>query len=189
MLKMQLFEAKISQEGISALRKLLGVNVCRIFSPGLDVYDHLLSTPSLSIPVDGNGYVIVENSWMETPKEYIDYWQISVHSSQQPKDIKVATVEGIENVMQFPVSSINLQQASHIVRIYIYEAEWEDPECEESVLYDKGVVFEREDGSRFCIMANESIADLLEFTKDEEEIERLIQESRCRIKLESSNAV
>ena len=180
----QLYEARISEEGILALRKLLGVSVSQLISPALEVYGHFISSPSFSISLGDNGYLVIENSWLETPKEYIDYWSISARYSDLPKDIKVEMVEGIENVMQFPVSSVHIQPASRIIKISIYEAKWSDSECEESVIYDQAVVFQQEEGKRFCIMANQSIADLLDFTNHEEEIKAIIGEIACRKEIE-----
>lgn len=179
----KLYEARISEEGISALRKLLGVSIYQLFSPALEVHDRFITSPNFSLPLCGNEYLIMQNSWLETPKEYIDYWSISAHCSTLPKDIKVV-MEEKGQVIVHPVSCIYLLPASRIVKISIYEAKWSDSECEESVVYDHAVVFHPENGIRFCIMANQSIADLLDFTNHAEAIELIVQGHTCRKEIE-----
>ena len=84
-----LFEARIADEGIAALRGMIGLAPQQLFSPGVTVEDDFIYSPSFSIPADGQCWLIIENSWLETAKEYIDYYQISVSSSPKPKDISI----------------------------------------------------------------------------------------------------
>ena len=84
-----LFEARIADEGIAALRGMIGLAPQQLFSPGVTVEDDFIYSPSFSIPADGQCWLIIENSWLETAKEYIDYYQISASSSPKPKDISI----------------------------------------------------------------------------------------------------
>jgi hypothetical protein len=128
--------------------------------------------------------LILENSWLETPVEYIDYWQISVSFSETPKDIKSEPNEGGGQTLHFPVSNIILKRpASPIVKISVHEAVWSDAANKESIAYDHAIVFYRKDGKRFSFLAHESIADLLDCTEDANEIEAIIERHRCRLEI------
>lgn len=179
-----LFEARITDEGISALRGVLGLSPQQVFSPGVEVEDEFVSSPSYSIPMENRGWLIIENAWLETPKDYIDYYRLSVHSSPKPKDISVGSKEHIGEVLNFPLSSISIGPPSPIVKIGIYEAGWSDPEGEESVAYDRALIFHRADGGRFAISTHDSIADLLDFTKVEQRVQEFIDSCRCRVSIE-----
>ena len=181
-MKDNLFEARFSDESIDALRKILGLSVLQIFSPGLDVEDAYISSPNFSIPLDGKGYVVIEIEWLETPKHYLDYYQISASFSRKPKGVSVGNEEGIGEVLNYPISSITLRPLSPVVKITIHEQK--DSEDDESIAYDRTIIFHREDGGKFSISAHDSIADLLDFTKDKAEINSIIEDSICRIVLE-----
>jgi hypothetical protein len=70
------------------------------------------------------------------------------------------------------------------MKISIHEAGWSNTDCQESVSYDLAVILHREDGGRVCIKANESIADLLDLTRSEDEIEEVVNQNPCRKYLE-----
>lgn len=139
----QLFEARITDEGISALRGMVGLSPQQVFSPGVEVEDEFISSPSYSIPMENQGWLIIENAWLGTPKEYIDYYRLSVYSAPKPKDINVGSEEHIGEVLNFPLSTISISAPSPIMKICIYEDSWSDPEREESVAYDRAIIFQR----------------------------------------------
>ena len=179
MTETRFFETRISEEGISALRRLLGITVSQIVSPGLDVDDPFTSSPSFSIPLGEKEYLIIENKWLETPNEYIDYYQITVHVSAKPKDIKVSAGGNLH----FPLSSISMRLPSPIVKIDVHEDSRSNPEGEESVAYDRAIIFYLADRIRFSISAHDSAADLLDFTKDEEKVREFVNGYPCRISI------
>jgi hypothetical protein len=169
MVNTQLFEERITKEGLTTLRQIIGLSPHQIFSPGIDVNDVFISSPNYSIPLKSKrknfGWLNIEIEWFETPKELLDYYRISVNLSDKPKDIKVISDEHYKEILNFPLSSISTYSPSLISKITIHEETWQDAECEESIAYDRAIIFHREDESRFSISASDTMADLLEYTK------------------------
>lgn len=186
MKKTLLFEENLSEESIAALRAILGETIYRIYSPTLEVFGKTIIATSLSLHREGIGYVILENAWLETPTEYIDYWQISARLSRTPKDIKTRIGKnGAGDTLYFPISTIQLPYPeSAIKKIAVYENTWSHPENQESIAYDHSLVFYREDTKRFCISANPTNQDSLEFTEDENEINIIVKEYKCRTEID-----
>jgi hypothetical protein len=180
----QVYEARIADEGIAALRGMLGLAPQELFSPSLTVDDDFIYSLSFSIPKEGKGWLIIENSWLETPKDYIDYYQIGVSASSIPKDVSVGSAEHIGEVLKLPVSSISLGLASPIKRITIHQEVSSNSECVESAVYDRAIIFYRADGLIFSISAHDSIADLLDFTKTRDKVQEFIDNCECRMKIE-----
>jgi hypothetical protein len=188
MVNTQLFEERITKEGIKALRQIIGLSPPQIFSPGIDVDGEFISSPNYSIPLKSKrknfGWLNIKIEWLETPKECINYYRISLNLSDKPKDIKVISDEHFKEVLDFPLSSISTYSPSLILKITIHEETWQATECEESIAYDRAIIFHREDESRFSISASDTIADLLEFTKSEQRIKEIIENCRCRLTIE-----
>jgi hypothetical protein len=162
----------------------IGLAPQEIFSPGVTVDDDFIWSPSFSIPIEGKGWLVLENSWLETPNDFVDYYQISVSSSRKPKDITVGSAEHIGEALNFPVSSISLGLASPIKRITIHQEAWSNSECVESVVYDRAIIFHRADGLMFSISAHDSIADLLDFTKTRDKVQEFVDNCKCRLTIE-----
>lgn len=180
-----LFEERLSEESITALQSILGETIYRIYSPTLEVYGKTVIATSLSLDHEGIGYVILENAWLETPTEYIDYWQLSAHLSRTPKDIKTDIGEnGAGDTLYFPISTINLPHpASPIEKITVYEDNWSHEGNLESISYDHALVFYLKEGNRFCISAYPTNQDSLEYTEDENEINLITKEHKLRFEI------
>ena len=185
MTKNLLYEARLSEESITALRSILGETIYRIYSPTLELYGKTVIATSLSLDHEGVGYIILENAWLETPTEYIDYWQITASLSRTPKDIKTDVGKnGAGDTLYFPISKINLPYpSSPIKKIDIYESGWLHPENLESVAFDHSLVFCREDETQFSISAYETNQDSLEYTEDKEEINLITKEHKFRFEI------
>ncbi len=179
-----LYEARLSEETIAALRSILGETIYQIYAPTLEMGGKWALAPSLSLHREGVGYVVIENEWMETPTEFIDYWQISARRSQSPKDIKTRIGEnGAGDILYYP-SHINLAfSESAINRIAVHEETWSNIENQESVAYDHALIFYREDGYRFCISAYPTNQDTLEYTEDENAIDSIVEAHKLRFEL------
>jgi hypothetical protein len=184
MVNAQVFEARITDEGVAALRGMLGLAPQELFSPSLTVDDDFIYSPSFSVPKEGKGWLIIENSWLETPKDYIDYYQIGVSASSKPKDISVGSAEHIGEVLNPPVSSISLGLASPIKRITIHQEVASHSDSVESAVYDRAIIFHRADGLMFSISADDTIADLLGFTKMRDKVQEFIDNCECRMNIE-----
>jgi hypothetical protein len=180
----EVYEARISDEGLAALRVMIGRSPQQLFSPALDVEDDYVMSTSLSIPTGDEGWLIIENTWLETPKDYADYYQLSITLSPTPKDIAVGSAEHIGKVLNFPVSSISISPPSPIVKITIHEETWSHPECTESVVYDRAIIFWHADGRTFSISTHDSIADLLDFTKNPDHVQSFTDTCPCRVTIE-----
>jgi len=125
--KETLFEAKLSDDSISALRFALGVPIFQVLSPALTIEGKFISSGNFSLHLDIQKYLILESMWFETPVEMIDYWQLSITFSETPKEIKLAPLEYGGFVIDYPVSTFIFQRpASPIVRVSVHEASWSD---------------------------------------------------------------
>lgn len=180
----KLYEARLSEETVAALRSVLGETIFRIYAPTLELSGKYALSPSMSLHREGIGYVVIENAWMETPIEYIDYWQISARLSRTPKVIKTRIGrDGAGDTLYYP-SQINLAFSSAAInRIVIHEETWSNAENQESIAYDHALVFYREDGSKFCISAYPTNQDSLEYTEDESEINSTVEAHKLRLEL------
>jgi hypothetical protein len=185
MTKSLLFEERLSEETIAALRTILGETIYRIYSPTLEIYGKTVIATSLSLHHEGVGYVILENSWLETPTEYIDYWQLSARLSRTPKDIKTRIGKnGSGDTLYFPISTIQLPNpSSPIEKIMVYEDSWSHEENLESMAYDHALVFYLNEGNRFCISSYPTSQDSLEYTEDENEINLITKEHKFRFEI------
>jgi hypothetical protein len=185
MTKPFLFEERLSEDSITALRSVLGETIYRIYSPTLEVYGKTIIATSLSLHHEGIGYVVLENAWLETPTEYIDYWQMSARLSKKPKDIKTRVGKnGAGDTLYFPISTIQLPYpASPIEKITVHESKWSHEENLESIAYDHALVFYLKEGNRFCISAYPTNQDSLEYTEDENEINLITKEHKLRFEI------
>ena len=180
-----LYEARLSEESISALCSILGETIYRIYSPNLEVWGKNIIAPSLSLHREGIGYIVLENTWSETPTEYIDYWQMSARISESPKDIKFRKGKnGAGDTFYHPFCTIQLPYpASPIERITVHEENWSHEENLESISYDHALIFHLQRGNRFCISANPTNQDSLEYTEDENEINLIAEKHQLRLEI------
>ncbi len=156
MARTSIYEARLSEETICSLRSILGETIYRIYSPTFEIYGKTVVATSLSLHREGIGYVIIENEWMETLTEYIDYWQLSAHLSRTPRDIKTRIGKnGAGDTLYFPISTITLPfPASPIEKIAVHEKTWSHEENQESIAYDTALVFYRNETVKFFSTKN-----------------------------------
>ena len=180
----QFFEARQSDQSVAALRTLVGIPVSQIFSPGVDVWDSYVSSPHYSIPVENQGWVVIENIWRETPAEYLNYFQLKARHSKTPKGISTGKAKYIGEVLKYPISSVHIASLSPVVRIGVHEYTFSNRRYEDSVAYDRGIVFHRADGSKFAIWAQDSIAELMELSKHRGRVNAFMKKHPCRVCVE-----
>jgi len=178
----KLFEARLTDESISALRLALGIPIFQVLSSALTVEGKFISSGNFSLHLDIQKYLILESVWLETPVEMIDYWQFSITFSETPKEVKLAPLENGGYVIDYPASTVIFQRpASPIVEISVHEASWSDDSCKESVIFDYAVVFYREDGKRFSFNVDDSFANQLYCTENESDIDSIVENHKCRL--------
>ncbi len=114
---MKSFTALIDKESEKALRELAKSQVQFLFSPSADLNygSSLITVQNVSIQIGPKRFVIIENDWADTPKEWHDYYILKARISDQPKDIKVNESENgkrnsgdiILNLQSFIIAKLN----------------------------------------------------------------------------------
>jgi hypothetical protein len=174
-----IFTAQLSNEDIDSLRLLLGHGLWQIFSGAIEVEGPVLTVWNLSILLERGRWIVVTNDWIETPVEFLDYFQLRVEVAETPRDIVVR-----ENGALVAPSSILLRPPSPITRISILERMEGDEAGAERVVYDHGFILDRADGVRVCIAAARTIAAQLEVTTDPAAVHRIMEGCRLRTVVE-----
>ena len=182
------YSAQISEEGLSVLLGTLGYGVYTIYSPCLQVAGMHLTSPSFSVPIFNketghfsHQYLVVRCLWSETPLLLTDYWQLLVSLEDKPDGIDVNPTGAV-----VAPCTIKYFQATPIVKIDIYEYEWQSDS--EAVTYDNAIRFEQESGSAFCIacqLNGPGIATEVHISEDEVTIQEFLDGSHIRLSLTS----
>ena len=173
------YSAHLGEDDINALKRLLGVGVCEIFSSSLEADRMLLTAPSFSFRLDSPTWVVVRSEWLETPGEWLDYYRLSVKVCPTPDGIKVA-----EDGALVEPSHILLVPSSNISAIEVLSLE--DPSDgpgTERTTYDRAIRFFRGDGRHFCMAAQTSIAEQVHFSEDPVTITKLLDGCSVRLRI------
>lgn len=181
------FQAALSQKSVTNLRQLLGLSIYRIESPSLEVRGSVVTSFSLSLVVKGNLYLAIDNDRLESPNDFIDYWQLSAEFLETPKFVDVETKADGLKYFKSQVSSIELlewsESVSPIVEMKIYEQDdWVLNNKRDVVIWDCGILFICENGKRFLIRTSENIPGALDFSRAETSIDFMLKD--CNLKLE-----
>lgn len=166
---MSTVEYFLDAQELSVLRRLIGLPLQTIFSPAVGVDKRGVHASHLSMAVEkGKQWLNLRCDWDDTPKHHVDYFHIEVVVGQEPEKIAVKRDEPGIGGLLFPVSSISTNNISPTKRIVVFSMEesFED----ESVAYDAAIVFERNDGTRFALVVDNTIAGQLIFVTDEQAI-------------------
>lgn len=127
---------------------------------------------SFSLELSRNRYVVVESEWGDTPEGGIDFHVMSAAVCPTPKNVTVGPGYGGYVTLQRPLSIVRLEHGLGLLsRISVYTRD--ESSEEEEVRYDVGLLFEYDDGRRFALTANESIAGGLRYTNKEEHLAAL----------------
>lgn len=186
---MQYFQSCLSDEEVNFLKKLLGKPTPRLLSSGIEVKYPFIRASDFSMALEHNseeGYLVIENFWLETPEEYLDYYKLSVAISDSPMGILTssqARAPGKPHIIYLngSYSSITPARYEYITKICIFEASDESDDGAEAICYDRAIVFYGANAPLFSLSTADGIADLLEFTESIEEIEAFVQSCRCRL--------
>jgi hypothetical protein len=174
----------LSDASISVLRLLLGVQVFTIFAPNLDAAGSHLAAWKFSFLIRKDFFVNVSCEWSETPRFLNDSWLITFSESSDP----IGIAKNASGALTAPCT-ISMYKAEPIEKIEIFEYHDDaDGELDESVHYDKAIVFRcGRDGRSFCIccmLNGPGIATDLHFSEDPVVIEEMVSGSKVRLVLE-----
>ena len=174
---MNLFQEQNSEENLQQLTGVIGRTIQQLFLPeiSIDVSQKSIQFSSCSIPIEGT-YLIIQNDWNDTPKEYLDYYHLKIFVSTAPKDLKIEKKKGMK-AFSYPTSTISLGVASPISKIEIYQ--YEEDGDDESVLYDRAIIVSRDDDLQILFTVDDTIAGQVEFSSDD----NLISEVRNKLSL------
>ena len=180
---MKLYQEKIDEESESALEELSKSNIQFLYSPAADINfgSSVITVQSISIPLGKQKFLVIDNDWSDTPKEWHDYYFLQARIMDRPKDIAVKETEnrdGWTYVMDHLSFHIGKQKKVTSVEILedFYEGE------EEGVRYDAGIVITLEDSTQVAIVREESITGFLQIATLPGENTELIGELRVRVK-------
>jgi hypothetical protein len=176
---MTIYESHLPETQLKILRRLVGKIIYDVWSPVLEVHRQLISAVSLSLALEGErDFINVKNEWLET-NDGDDYWRLSFEQSDKPEGLSYETDKTIGSpVFDSRASCIRLNKLSPIENVEVFEANEQNDD--ETISYDHAVLFRQQNGERFCIAVQQSIADMLEFSQNEADIELLLQGCKLR---------
>ena len=162
---MTLYTAYLQPHELDDLTALLRQEVYLIDAPtigvhvNLDIYEaHYLAFSLRST----HEFIVISSAWKETPRDYIDYWQLGVTRSTVPRDMPY---DPIKKGFVGPTSSFELTPASLIISIEVFrETEQLEEDEDEIVSLDCAIVIEHANGRRYAIGPKRSIVDVVELT-------------------------
>ncbi|MBT2867787.1 hypothetical protein JQK19_11095 [Chromobacterium violaceum] len=181
---MQNYQQHLSQESLDALSTLLDSKIQSVISHfcDIDAGSSILTVTSLSIPIGKAKFIIIDNDWADTPKNYINYYFLSIRIAANPSNIhyEPEPAPGGANYKADHLS-LHLGAQAQVKRIDVLSASEVGPE--ESVDYDAGLLITREDGLRLAIVRQESISGFLQIAHTETEITTLTTGLDMRLSL------
>lgn len=180
---MEVFEAILSDNELLILKEQLGKELLSVLSPSIDIRlneNHYLFYEEISINV-GKMYLVISNEWLES-NNYEDYWSLKVKIQDYPEKINYQIDKTFGKMISGSHSSIDIIGAPIISSISIYSRKNEI--AGENIYYDEAVIFNTNDGQRYCFSPMHSIADAIEFRWKIDEINGLLVNCIERYKLE-----
>lgn len=173
------YKAHLPDSQLEILRCLLGKIIFDIWSPALELHRQIISADNLSLALKGKSdFINVRNEWLET-NEGEHYWRLSFEQSDKPEGLSYER-HGRTGFLAFDfrASCIRLNKMSPIENVKVFEAN--EKNDDETISYDQAVLFRQQNGEQFCITAQQSIADRLDFSQNETDIELLLQDCSLR---------
>ncbi len=178
---MKVFQEQNTEEKLQELVGIIGRTIQQLFLPeiSIDVPQKSIKFFSCSIPIEEN-YLIIQNDWNDTPKEYLDYYNLKILLSATSKDLKIEKY-GDTEAFSYPTSTISLGAASPISKIEIYQ--YEENGDDESVLYDRAIIISRDDSLQILFTVDDNIAGQVEFSSNDKLISEVREDLRCRAQI------
>ena len=173
----------LSESSILVLRELLGLTIHTIFAPNVDAAGAHLAAWKLSMFLKKDLFVNFSCQWSETPRYLNDSWLIEVAEAVEP----IGILRNESGALIEPCT-ISMYKAQPIKKIEIFEYRYDlDEGAEESVNYDRAIVFRCAEGRSFCIscmLNGPGIATYVHFSEDDDVIREMIDQSSIRLVLE-----
>jgi hypothetical protein len=161
-------------ESETALQLLLGAEIQSLLSENCDVSigESLLEVMSVSIPIGGGRFIVIESDWADTPKDWLDYHLLTVRVAKGPRGIHY-NHKPSENGASYKLDHLNVRlgAVARVSSIQILQANEEG--ASESVVYDAGLLVTRTDGLRFAIVRADSILGALNIAHTPKEFEQI----------------
>jgi hypothetical protein len=111
--------------------------------------------------------------WYETEKERLDYWELKAQATSLPPGVTLD-----EQRSMVGASDICLGAQSPITSIKVFRRTCAGHS--ESVTYDHGLLFTRQDRADFCIAVEEAIANRLVYCRDKTAIREMLDSCESR---------
>lgn len=143
------FTNRISPNEEDFLRGVVGSVIRTAYARQVEVSDQGVWARAHSLFIAEGKFLVLESDWSDTPTLGLDYHMLEVAASDWPKGIGRVKQPQWKFAAQAYSSSIRLSgdTSSPIAAVQVLESE--EVEDEESVHFDSGLLFHREDGSRF----------------------------------------
>ncbi|MEE6452790.1 hypothetical protein RAH41_19680 [Gottfriedia acidiceleris] len=180
---MGVFEAILSDNELLILKDQLGKEFLSVLSPSIDIRlneNHYLFYEEISLSI-GKMFLVISNEWLES-KKYEDYWRLKLKFQDYPEMINYQIDKTFGKMISGSRSSIDIVSAPIINSISIYSRKNEI--AGENIYYDEAIIFNTNDGQRYCFSPMHSIADAIEFRWISDEINVLLADCFERCKLE-----
>lgn len=168
---------------VGALRRALGHDLLKLYSPAITVSRFWASGRSFSFHVGSGAFLSVESDWQDTPQYALDYHTMSITLLDHPKNAPRSFDASGRKMVGYPVSVVDVgAPRSPIVSIAVLEHE--EAYRSEAVRYDSGLIFRLEDRRRVAIVVHRSIEGGLECATEPVAIDEVVAEYRERLVLD-----
>jgi len=155
---------------IALIQRLVGLPVTTLLCSSVDVNECFVRAPYFAFSLNKNEFLIIDNDWDETPKNYLEYYKMGISVSDSLGNVEVTDFEGFKNVLD-GVCTVQLGPRRKIISVSIREQRGQGDQ--ESIHCDAGLIFRFEDGSCFYIAPEDSISGYLEFSSNREAVTEL----------------
>ncbi|WP_374539251.1 hypothetical protein [Chitinimonas taiwanensis] len=161
-------------ESETALRMLASSEIQTLLSESCEIRigESILEVMSISIPIGGGKFIVIESNWADTPNDWLDYHLLSVRVANAPRSIYYSD-KPPKNGANYRLDhlSVHLGEVARVSSIQILEAS--DQSVSDSVVYDAGLLVTRVDGLRFAIVRTDSIIGALNIAHRPQDIEQI----------------
>ena len=181
---------QLSKTSCDALNYCIGKPIQSVLSPSSDLRlgSTIVTTQSVSIRIGTREFLVIENDWADTPKEYHDYYFLEASISDRPKEITV-NAQKSSPCWSYLLDHfcLSLGARSEIACIDVLEEKYEGES--ESVQYDAALAFYLENGVNFVVAREQSISGLMEIAHTEETVREFSEENSVRLQFRYNKAL
>ncbi|HEU4951987.1 MAG TPA: hypothetical protein VFT46_08530 [Holophagaceae bacterium] len=178
------YRQHLSEESLEALSVLSESKIQSVLSHSCDIEagSSILTVVSLSIPIGKRKFLIIENDWADTPRDWINYYFLSARIATSPANIWYESEPGRGGAnYKGDHLTLHLGAQNQVARIDVLSAV--EMGSRESVHYDAGLLITREDGLKLAIVRQESITGFLRIAYEARDITELTAGLIIRVSL------